>query len=325
LAAPHISKVAGSWPITGWAGIDVCMGSDGLPGDETSAQTCETAAGTWLRLSLDTANEACTENSVTVEGYCETPAGAPTDATTQAACVAPNTWNALDLTGSTDMATITDHMEDCVEVATRVYVGRVYGPAFTDPACTTPGVPTTCPQAPDNVLADYYTFPFDQAELDALNDWTTTPPDADTVKECFIEINTDDPCETTTCTSPFFPRKTFRECAANCAETEARENAETAVDAIDSATTLFADLHTIFDEDARPKLQCKFVSELLADIFVPLCQESYGGIFLITAANYMGAVGLIISIPLGIMATKRFDKRWADEEEVDTTGQTYQM
>jgi len=319
--ADPISKVDGSWPSTGWTGIDVCMDS-GAPTDATSAAAC---TGIWLKLSLVTGNEACTENGVPVAGSCENDVtGFPTGATTQAACGAGHTWTPLDLTGTTTMATVTAHAEACIEAATKVYLGREYGPLFDDADCTTTGDPTSCARPAAAVEEDYYTFPFDDSEQLALESWATTEPDADTVKNCYIEINADDPCEEATCLPPFFPRKTFRECATSCAETEARENARTAVQAIDDATDLFTDIHTIFDEEARPKLQCKFVSDVLADIFVPLCQESYGGIFLITAANYMGAVGLIISIPLGIMATKRFDKRWSEEEE-ETTGKTYQM
>jgi hypothetical protein len=296
----------------------------------------------WLKLSLAAGNEACTENSVSVEGSCATLVGAPTDATTQdgcgectdparltqADCTANSgswtafNWTPLDLTGTTDMATITTHMTECIVAASKVYVGRVYGPLFQ--LCATPGDPSTC-DVPVAEAENFYTFPFDTVELDALNTWATTPPTEEDVKTCYIQINIDDPCTQETCPPPFFPRKTFRECADNCAQAEARDNAEEAVSQIDTATTLFMRIHEIFDNDARPKLQCKFVSEIVADIFVPLCQESYGGIFLITVANYMGAVGLIISIPLGIMATKRFDKRWEEDESEGASGKTYSM
>merc|ERR1712146_358999 len=130
-------------------------------------------------------------------------------------------------------------MGACIEAATKVYLGREYGPLFDDADCTTTGDPTSCARPAAAVEEDYYTFPFDDSEQLALESWATTEPDADTVKNCYIEINADDPCEEATCLPPFFPRKTFRECATSCAETDARENARTAVQAIDDATDLF--------------------------------------------------------------------------------------
>jgi len=97
------------------------------------------------------------------------------------------------------------------------------------------------------------------------------------------------------------------------------------VGAIDTATALFVDLKAVFDEQAKPKLQCKFVSDIVYDIFYPLCQEAYGGIFLITLANYIALVGLIISLPLGIMATKRFVPTSSGETEDNMVGAKHQM
>eukprot|EP01043_Picozoa_sp_COSAG02_P020160 COSAG02_NODE_987_length_15443_cov_8.132625_14_plen_877_part_00 len=320
------------WPSTGWSGLDVCMGADGAPTDDLTEADCTTDSGVWLKLTLAADNEACTENGVTVEGHCAQPSGLPTGAAveagcgvctdtvqlTQADCTAasgvwtPYTWTSLELTGTTDMSTITTHLTDCITAASTVYVGREYGPSFTDSACSSPGDPTSCdvPAAIENS----YTFPFDADEQAALDTWGATPPDEEAVKNCYIDINTDQPCEQDPCLPPFFPRKTFRECASSCAQEEAKDNADEAVTQIDTATTLFARIYEIYLSDALPKLQCRFVSEIVADIFVPLCEESYGGIFLITLANYMGTVGLILSIPLGIMATKRF-KDWEDESE----------
>ena len=302
LASPHISKAGGQWPSTGWSDLELCIGSNGAPTGQAKPDC--TGTSLWIGLDVDANRQSCTENGVAVTGSCVGLAGEPTGWTTQAECsTAGGTWTALDLTLASPLsaAAITSNAAACELAAALVYVGRQYGPTFA--ACTTPGDPNTCDRSP---AAGSYTSPFDPAEMAALTAWQTTPPDAASVKDCFIEINTDNPCVTGPCVLPYFPRKTFRQCAAGCAEVEARANAETAVDAIDSATALFGQIHAIFDQDARPKLQCKFVSDILSDIFVPLCQESAGGIFLIAAANYIAAVGLIISLPLGIMATKRF-------------------
>ena len=311
LASPAISKVGfpSQWSSSGWSDLEVCIGSDGVPTQDAESD----CAGLWIGLAVDAgAYESCIENGEAVTGSCVDPG--PTGATTETACT--GTWTRLTLQAPTDVAAITANAQACISAAAQRYVGRNYGPLFDAPACTTSGDPSTCEA---DGAASSYTYPFDPAELAALNAWQTTPPDADAVKDCFIEINTDNPCVTGPCNLPYFARKTFRQCAAGCAEPQARDNAETAVDAIDSATDLFAQIHEIFDEDARPLLQCKFVSDILVDIFVPLCQESYGGVFLITAANYIAAVGLIISLPLGIMATKRF------KDYGDVVGTKHQM
>jgi hypothetical protein len=250
-----------------------------------------------------------------------------TNLPTQTACEAASpvagtwtgyTWNALTYTTYTTAdgpdTDITANGVLCATAATSVYVAR----------CAQPGA--TCTSAtPDAATVEgFYTVPYTPAEWTALQAWAVTAPTEEDVKQCYIEINTARPC-TDNCVNPYFPQKSFRDCADTCAEAEAKQQAETAVDAIDDATLLFVDLRVVFDEQAKPKLQCKFVSDIVYDIFYPLCQEAYGGIFLITLANYIALVGLIISLPLGIMATKRFVPTSSGETEDNMVGAKHQM
>merc|ERR1712146_238867 len=77
-----------------------------------------------------------------------------------------------------------------------------------------------------------YTAPFLVDETDALDSFSISPPDAEAVKDCYIEINLDSPCVTAPCENPYFQRITFRECAdpnSGCAEPGARNNSETKI------------------------------------------------------------------------------------------------
>lgn len=310
--APAIAAVGGVWASTGW---DITVNNV----------------------------EACTENGVAVEGYClflasasgltddiptaATTAGAcgvcsDTNLLTQADCVSPatwvttgHTWTPLTYTAYTaadgPLADIEANAALCITAASYVFAGRT-GAA---PDATTDAA----------AIAAFYTFPYAAAEWSALEGWEDTPPTAEAVKQCYIQINTASPCTVGPCVNPYFPQKSFRACADTCAEAEAKQQAETAVGAIDTATALFVDLKAVFDEQAKPKLQCKFVSDIVYDIFYPLCQEAYGGIFLITLANYIALVGLIISLPLGIMATKRFVPTSSGETEDNMVGAKHQM
>jgi len=113
----------------------------------------------------------------------------------------------------------------------------------------------------------------------------------------------------------YFTLKSFRECATDCIQEDLRTKTAEAVVVVDSATDLFENIEQIYDVDAEPMLKCMFVSEIVADIFIPLCQETYGGITLIVFANYMAGVGLLISLPIGVMATKRFKYGNMPEED----------
>ena len=68
------------------------------------------------------------------------------------------------------------------------------------------------------------------------------------------------------------------------------------------------DLRELLDEKATPLLKCSFVSEMFADLFVPLCVDAFGGFSLISGANVVSIIALIISFPVGVMATKRLVK-----------------
>ena len=67
------------------------------------------------------------------------------------------------------------------------------------------------------------------------------------------------------------------------------------------------DLRELLDEKATPLLKCSFVSEMFADLFVPLCVDAFGGFSLISGANVVSIIALIISFPV-VMATKRLVK-----------------
>ena len=64
-------------------------------------------------------------------------------------------------------------------------------------------------------------------------------------------------------------------------------------------------LRDLLDEQAMPFLKCSFVSEMFADLFIPLCVDAFGGFSLISGANVVSNIALIISFPVGVMATKR--------------------
>jgi len=308
----EVTSAGGShveWSTDGWSDLQICMVNN-VPTDDTRDR-CGAAGGVFLGLALDSSAEACvvtpsTGSSVTVEGYCEITGSQPTAETTQAACEgAGNTWTPLQRDNvdpaASPVDTIISNGQACAEAAAKVYAG----------------IEGSVPDAATVEAATTYTAPFDPDEVAALS---TFPPEPDTVKDCYIQINSDNPCTTGICANPYFPRKTFRECADGCAQDEAKQAADEAVEGIDTATDLFERIHDVFVEDAIPMLRCKFVSDTLVDIFVPLCQEAYGGISLITAANYIGVVCLIISIPLGILATKRF-KNYVDDNNPGTKHQ----
>merc|ERR1719231_1992602 len=101
---------------------------------------------------------------------------------------------------------------------------------------------------------------------------------------------------------------TFAECATDCTSADAKENSEAVVDSISQSTEMVDDLRDLLDEQAMPFLKCSFVSEMFADLFIPLCVDAVGGFSLIGGANVVSIIALIISFPVGVMATKRLVK-----------------
>ena len=101
---------------------------------------------------------------------------------------------------------------------------------------------------------------------------------------------------------------TFEECATSCTNEQARENSATVVGGINNSTGMVARLRNLLDEQATPLLKCAFVSEMFADLFVPLCVDAFGGFSLISGANVVSIIALVISFPVGVMATKRLVK-----------------
>ena len=47
---------------------------------------------------------------------------------------------------------------------------------------------------------------------------------------------------------------------------------------------------------------------MFADLFIPLCVDAFGGFSLISGANVVSIIALIMSFPVGVMATKRLVK-----------------
>ena len=48
---------------------------------------------------------------------------------------------------------------------------------------------------------------------------------------------------------------------------------------------MVAGLDQLLQNQAMPLLKCTFVSEMFADLFIPLCVDAFGGFSLIGAAN----------------------------------------
>ena len=172
------------------------------------------------------------------------------------------------------LATIEEHAQECIEEATTQYTARTGS-------------------APDSTTAEaFYTSPYSAAEQAAITGWATTPPTEAEVRLCFIDTE-------------FFDQVTFRECAASCSMDDARTQAAELVTALDSATSTFDDVYTLFDDDVRPLLQCTFVSEVISDLFYPLCVDAFGGFTWIVAGHIVSLVVLLLSFPIGIASTKR--------------------
>jgi len=133
----------------------------------------------------------------------------------------------------------------------------------------------------------------------AYQEPTTIEPTDDDIVTCF---DNNEPCGGTC------GWLTFEECATECTSAEARENSAAVVDAISESTEMVEDLRELLDEKATPLLKCSFVSEMFADLFVPLCVDAFGGFSLISGANVVSIIALIISFPVGVMATKRLVK-----------------
>jgi ABC-type phosphate transport system permease subunit len=88
-------------------------------------------------------------------------------------------------------------------------------------------------------------------------------------------------------------------------ERRRKRNSEAVVNTLSQSTEMVEGLRDLLDEQAMPFLKCSFVSEMFADLFIPLCVDVFGGFSLISGANVVSNIALIISFPVGVMATKR--------------------
>ena len=67
---------------------------------------------------------------------------------------------------------------------------------------------------------------------------------------------------------------------------------------------------------------------MFADLFIPLCVDAFGGFSLISGANVVSIIALIMSFPVGVMATKRLVKTkvmpevYTDGSEANATADT---
>ena len=197
-----------------------------------------------------------------------TDSGWDVQASTLEACTAPVTYTTPFTAADGPAATITEHATECITAA-----------------------------AGD---ANAYTPPYTPAEWAAVDTWAgnraVAAPvqalDEDNVKQCFIDAE-------------FFPQVTFRSCAASCSMPDAKTQAAELVGSIDNATSTFTAVYTLFDDDVRPLLQCTFVSEVISDLFYPLCVDAFGGFTYIVTGHIVSLVVLLLSFPIGIMSAKR--------------------
>ena len=213
----------------------------------------------------------------------------------------------LTVVADTDTSSIPNKVKNCLAgIGTAPYTDSGWDvQASTLEACSAPvtyTTPFTAPDGPQATIEEHatecvtaggaYTSPYSADEEAALTGWETTPPTEAEVKLCFI--NTE-----------FFDQVTFRECAASCSMDDARTQAAELVTALDSATSTFTAVYTLFDDDVRPLLQCTFVSEVISDLFYPLCVDAFGGFTYIVTGHIVSLVVLLLSFPIGIMSAKR--------------------
>lgn len=237
----------------------------------------------------------------------------------------------VDLTQveNTDTASIPNNVKNCLaDIGTAPYTDSGWDvQASTLEACTATVTYTTAFTTPDGPLAtieehaqecitaaggdtNAYTSPYSAAEQAAITGWESTPPTEAEVKQCFIDTE-------------FFPQVTFRDCATSCSMDDARTQAAELVGSLDNATSTFTAVYTLFDDDVRPLLQCTFVSEVISDLFYPLCVDAFGGFTWIVAGHIVSLVMLLLSFPIGIASTKRLVG--VGEEERPKTGERHHL
>lgn len=68
-----------------------------------------------------------------------------------------------------------------------------------------------------------------------------------------------------------------------------------------------AGLVKLMEEDVKPILRCEFVQDMFRSMYMPLCVDSVTGFGLVTTANGLGGVVMLLMVPFSVMATKRLD------------------
>jgi hypothetical protein len=81
----------------------------------------------------------------------------------------------------------------------------------------------------------------------------------------------------------------------------------------------------LLENDIKPILRCEFVKDMFKSMYMPLCVDSMNGFALVTAANGLGGVIMLLMIPFSVIATKRLDKqnqamKTAVNQDVSYTG-----
>lgn len=123
-------------------------------------------------------------------------------------------------------------------------------------------------------------------------------------RDCYLETDCGGTCQFIT----------FRACATDCINPTSKTETQEVVAKIEEATTMVGELEDLLKEKAMPLLRCTFVSEMFADLFIPLCVDAVGGFGVISIANGFSFFALIISFPVGVMATKRLVKKKVSPE-----------
>ena len=162
--------------------------------------------------------------------------------------------------------------------------------------------------------ADAYTPPI---ALDAIDPVALGPA----ISQCFVD-NEPPPTGTGDNCAGTCAKISFEDCATQCTNAEARANSETVVVGIRDSTRMVAELRELLDDKAMPFLKCSFVSEMFADLFVPLCVDAFGGFSMISGGNVVSIIALIVSFPVGVMATKRLVKSKISPDSPSYTGNT---
>lgn len=225
---------------------------------------------------------------------------------TEACSHAVTTWSAVFNDPACESAVLDGNEATCTSAGSCTYTaatgdtGEACAPQATADVIVTRGADcvAACTTATGSACsADAYTPPIDPAAIDPV---ALGPA----IRQCFVD---NEPPMGTNCAGTC-AKLSFEDCATQCTNADARASSAEVVNGITESTQMVADLRQLLDDEAMPFLKCSFVSEIFADLFVPLCVDAFGGFSMISAGNVVSIIALIISFPVGVMATKRLVK-----------------